>query len=99
MIRFSIPWPVPVVPCDYVHLFLFSPIIFAIKYVFTSSLLIFVDGALYDDAARSLADESVLHIYRAVFCSVPGVSFNQCILCIKCHNIQYKSNPIKKSSV
>ncbi|KAG1876917.1 hypothetical protein BD769DRAFT_1675858 [Suillus cothurnatus] len=72
---------------------------FVIEHVFTSPVVIFVNSALstekpeltvinknhprYDNAARSLADESVLHVYKAVFYNIPvQVKPRQEVFCV-----------------
>ncbi|KAG1841836.1 hypothetical protein F4604DRAFT_1939199 [Suillus subluteus] len=72
---------------------------FIIERVFTSPQVIFINGALstvrpeftiinqnhprFEDAARSLADESVLHVYKAVFYNIPvQVKPSQEVFCV-----------------
>ncbi|KAG1811311.1 hypothetical protein EV424DRAFT_1542599 [Suillus variegatus] len=74
---------------------------FIIEHVFTSPQVIFINGALstarpeltvinqnhpqFKNAARSLADESVLHIYKAIFCNIPvQVKPSQEVFCVTC---------------
>lgn len=37
----------------------------------------------FKNAVRSMADESVLHVYKTVFYNIPGESINKCILLAK----------------
>ncbi|KAG1887639.1 hypothetical protein F4604DRAFT_1916439 [Suillus subluteus] len=72
---------------------------FGIERVFTSPQVIFINGALstgrpeltvinqnhprYENAARSLADKSVLHVYKAAFYNIPvQVKPRQEVFCV-----------------
>ncbi|KAG1769967.1 hypothetical protein EV702DRAFT_1202632 [Suillus placidus] len=57
---------------------------FVIEHVFTLPVVIF-NHPRYNNAARSLADKSVLHVYKAVFYNIPvQVKPRQEVFCVTC---------------